>query len=309
MFGVSSTNSGASLISPIRRASFVQSSSESWPERSTCNGTRASADSSRMTISTLLISSEKMALAKLCFTDVARQKSMAAVELCVGIMARLARYRWSSLSTVTHRTGTLGTARTSTMNRDPVRTLVCPRRRSLCAIRLRSNRNTSSTVEKLMMYAVDVAGLRPLTRFLATVQRYPRPVINSRTSSASRHEVEQYWTLPVGATVPSVSNRPASRVRRCASDARRYTAGMCLSPSTSRVRSHPVTDPSRRAGVATPLSIHPGGGTGSDTKRARPPRDWPHALALTDFGWNDRPHTTQACAGIAGGSGGNRVYT
>ena len=91
MFGVSSTKSGASLISPIRRASLVQSSSESWPERSTCSGTRASADSSRMTISTLLISSEKIALAQLCRIAAFRAKSMDAVELWVGIIDRPAR--------------------------------------------------------------------------------------------------------------------------------------------------------------------------------------------------------------------------
>ena len=81
MFGVSSTKIGASLISPIRRASRVQSSSESWPERSTCSGTWASAESSRVTISILLISSEKMALAMLCRTAALRAKSMLAVDL------------------------------------------------------------------------------------------------------------------------------------------------------------------------------------------------------------------------------------
>jgi hypothetical protein len=55
----------------------------------------------------LLISSEKMALAMLCRTDALRAKSIAAVELWVGIIASPARYRWSGLSTVTHRTGTL----------------------------------------------------------------------------------------------------------------------------------------------------------------------------------------------------------
>ncbi len=68
MLGVSSTKMGASEISPMRRASLVQSSSDSWPERRTCNGTRASADKRRMTISTLDISNEKIALARLALT-------------------------------------------------------------------------------------------------------------------------------------------------------------------------------------------------------------------------------------------------
>ena len=55
--------SGASLISLIRRASRVQSSSLIRPERMSASLIFASADSSRMTISDLLISSEKMTLA------------------------------------------------------------------------------------------------------------------------------------------------------------------------------------------------------------------------------------------------------
>ena len=55
--------SGASLISLIRRASRVQSSSLIRPDRMSASLIFASADSSRMTISDLLISSEKMTLA------------------------------------------------------------------------------------------------------------------------------------------------------------------------------------------------------------------------------------------------------
>src|SRR4029453_7480562 len=76
MLGVSSTKIGAPLISPMRRASLVRSSSESWADRNTCRGTRASADSSRMTISILLISREKMALAQLARIAALRGKSM-----------------------------------------------------------------------------------------------------------------------------------------------------------------------------------------------------------------------------------------
>src|SRR3990170_2784463 len=60
MFGESSMKSGASLTSPMRRASFVQSSSESCPERRWCSGTRASAERSLIVISILLISRLKM---------------------------------------------------------------------------------------------------------------------------------------------------------------------------------------------------------------------------------------------------------
>ena len=60
MFGESSMYSGASATSPIRRASFDQSSSDSVPARMWCSGTCASADSRRIVISCLLISSEKM---------------------------------------------------------------------------------------------------------------------------------------------------------------------------------------------------------------------------------------------------------
>ena len=55
-FGESSMYSGASLISLIRRASRVQSSSLIRPDRMSASLIFASADSSRMTISDLLIS-------------------------------------------------------------------------------------------------------------------------------------------------------------------------------------------------------------------------------------------------------------
>ena len=101
-----------------------------------------------MTISILLISSEKMALAMLCRTAALRAKSIDAVELCVGIIDRPARYRWSALSTLTHRTGTLGTGRTSTMERRSAWVGDSRRRRSLWSRLLRSSRNTSSAETK-----------------------------------------------------------------------------------------------------------------------------------------------------------------
>ena len=104
--------SGASLISLIRRASRVQSSSLIRPDRMSASLIFASADSSRMTISDLLISSEKMTLAIRFLIEQDRRKSSPSVELCVGTMPRPARYRCASLSTCTQRTGTLRTGRT-----------------------------------------------------------------------------------------------------------------------------------------------------------------------------------------------------
>ena len=52
-----------------------------------------------MVISDLLISREKITDVWECFTDALRAMSRASVELCVGIIERPARYRWSALST------------------------------------------------------------------------------------------------------------------------------------------------------------------------------------------------------------------
>ena len=109
MLGESSMNIGAEETSAILRASRDQSSSFIWPLRMWLSGTRASAESRRMVISVRVISRLKKQLAMLLWIDAARQMSRPRVELCVGIMAAPARYRWSSLSTWTHRTGTLGT--------------------------------------------------------------------------------------------------------------------------------------------------------------------------------------------------------
>jgi hypothetical protein len=64
-----------------------------------CSGTFASADSRRIVISCLLISSEKMAAGRWCLTDAERAMSRPSVELCVGMKLRPARKRWSSAST------------------------------------------------------------------------------------------------------------------------------------------------------------------------------------------------------------------
>ncbi len=110
-FGESSIYSGASLISLIRRARRVQSSSLIRPERISASLIFASADSNRMTISDLLISREKMTLAIRCLIEHDRKKSSTSVELCVGTIPRPARYRCAGLSTSTQRTGTLATRR------------------------------------------------------------------------------------------------------------------------------------------------------------------------------------------------------
>ena len=91
-FGESSMKSGASLISLIRRAMRVQSSSLIRPARMSASRIRASADSSRMTISLLLISREKTALVRPCLTEQERAKSSPSVELCVGTIVRPAWY-------------------------------------------------------------------------------------------------------------------------------------------------------------------------------------------------------------------------
>ena len=68
-----------------------------------------------------------------CLIEHDRKKSSPSVELCVGTIARLARYMWSALSTWTQRTGTLSTGRTSTMNLEHERAVPALRRRSLCS--------------------------------------------------------------------------------------------------------------------------------------------------------------------------------
>ena len=109
------------------------------PDRMCASGTFASADSSRMVISDLLISNEKIADVIPFLMEQARAKSNPSVELCVGTIDRLARYMWSSLSTCTHRTGTLATGRTSTTyRRSAVRT------EPFCRASLRASRNTGS---------------------------------------------------------------------------------------------------------------------------------------------------------------------
>ena len=59
-----------------------------------------------MMISMRLISREKTTAAMLCLTAADRTKSIAMVELWVGIIDSPARYRWSALATCTQRTGT-----------------------------------------------------------------------------------------------------------------------------------------------------------------------------------------------------------
>src|SRR4029453_12764173 len=99
-----------------------------------------------MTISILLISSEKIALAQLLRMAALRAKSIDAVELCVGISVRPARYSLSALPTDTPFTGTLATVRQFTMDRAEPAIAPPARRRSLCSAALRSTRKMSSVV-------------------------------------------------------------------------------------------------------------------------------------------------------------------
>src|SRR3954454_3930914 len=166
MLGESSMNNGASLISLIRRASRVQSSSLIRPDRMSANLIFASADNKRMTISDLLISSEKMTLDIRFLIEHDRKKSSPRVELCVGTIDRLARYMWSSLSTSTQRTGTLSIGRTSTISLELERVALALARRSLCAMAFRVRPKTSSSVEKVIVNATEDAAERPFTRFV-----------------------------------------------------------------------------------------------------------------------------------------------
>ena len=65
----------------MRRASRVQSSSLIRPDRMSASLIFASADNSRMTISVLLISKEKMTLGNWCLIEHDRIKSSASVGL------------------------------------------------------------------------------------------------------------------------------------------------------------------------------------------------------------------------------------
>ena len=67
-----------------------------------------------MVISVLLISREKITLVSPFLIDADRAMSRPSVELWVGTIARVTRYRWSALSTWTQRTATLGTGCTAT---------------------------------------------------------------------------------------------------------------------------------------------------------------------------------------------------
>ena len=89
MFGESSMNSGASDTRPIVDARRVQSSSRIVPLRMCCSWIPASADSSRMVISVLLISSEKITEARLCLMEALRTMSKPRVDFPIaGLAAR-----------------------------------------------------------------------------------------------------------------------------------------------------------------------------------------------------------------------------
>jgi hypothetical protein len=79
MLGLSSMKSGAPETSPILRASLDQSSSVIGPLRMWLSGIFASADSSRMLISDLVISRLKMTEVRLLWIDAARHRSRPSV--------------------------------------------------------------------------------------------------------------------------------------------------------------------------------------------------------------------------------------
>ena len=80
-FGESSMNSGASASSEDRSAILRQSSSLIRPERRSFSFTRASAENSRIMMSCLLISREKITVGACCRIAAERAKSIASVDL------------------------------------------------------------------------------------------------------------------------------------------------------------------------------------------------------------------------------------
>jgi hypothetical protein len=112
------------------------------------NGTRASADSSRIVISFRPISRLNSTVVMPCLMAAARAKSSASVELWVGIMLRPARYKWSGLSTCTHRPGREGTGRTSVKYRHGSRRTPPDRREPMPAATSRPERDRSTEAER-----------------------------------------------------------------------------------------------------------------------------------------------------------------
>ena len=234
-----------------------------------------------MVISLRLISSEKMTAVRPCLIAADRAMSSPSVELCVGIIDAPARYRWSVASTWMQRTGTLGIARTSVMNR------CAPRGRTVGAALL-VHQPLALELEHLVVraererVAVDgVLGARPRTR-LSTSRTGSR---GRRTAhgcpSARRWPVHrELHACPSGPPCRRCrAGRPAGR-GAAARYARRYSTGMCLFPRTPRVRSRPFTVPSRRGTPGTAPGRgrrrrSPGRrrGTGPPTSRASPPHD------------------------------------
>ena len=171
-------------------------------------------------ISVRLISREKMTVAMWWWMAAERAMSSPSVELCVGTIDRVARYRCDSWSISTQRTGTEGTGTAETTYRRRSRGPPAPLR-SLCTSCLRLSRNTSSAVVNVTTQQVDVASLRPRTFLVETPQRYPRLVTSSRNPSARTALVTANCTLPPPVTVPSLSSSPARSSRRWRSDPRR----------------------------------------------------------------------------------------
>ena len=194
-------NSGASATSLIRRASRAQSSSFICPVRIVCIGTRASADSSRMVISLRPISRLNSTVLMPFLMAAARAKSSARVELWVGIMPRPARYRWSGLSTCTHRTGWESTGRTSTKYRHGSRREPPGQRRPAPAATSKPERDCSTEAEMATAW---------LGRRDTGSPRWARaicPVVTNRGGEAHHSprgfQVSHWWFSSATITSPS----------------------------------------------------------------------------------------------------------
>ena len=86
------------------------------------------------------------------------------------------------------------------------------------------------------------------------------------SSTRRRRRGRELHVAGRASTVPAVSSRPASRARRWAAEARRYAAGMCLSPSTRSDADRPASSagsgrgaPARPSGSPRPPTPAPPG--------------------------------------------------
>src|SRR5690625_3386941 len=154
---------------------------------------------------------------------------------------------------------------------------------------------------------------RPRTGLVVNPGRWARVWTGSRAWVPSRRFVTATCTAPLGLTVPAVSSKPANRSRRCCSLARKYTSGMCLSPSTPKVRSRACTVPwrpwhsahRRNPDDGAPQSGQVGGTRGGASRGTRPPQLWPQVRTSELFGVNESPQIMHVRG--SGCATGNRI--